>query len=46
VAITLISGTLATDPSCRRSLSSPDGKEIVFDRVHENSNTVLIDLPK
>jgi Tol biopolymer transport system component len=25
---------------------TPDGKEIVFDRLHENSNIVLIDLPK
>lgn len=25
---------------------TPDGKEIVFDRLRENSNIVLIDLPK
>ena len=24
---------------------SPDGKQILFDRYHENSNVVLIDLP-
>ena len=24
---------------------TPDGKQIVFDRVHENSDVVLIDLP-
>jgi len=25
---------------------TPDGKQIVFDRVRENSDVVLIDLPK
>jgi hypothetical protein len=25
---------------------TPDGKEIVFDRIRENSDIVLIDLPK
>jgi hypothetical protein len=25
---------------------SPDGKQIVFDRLRENSDIVLIDLPK
>jgi hypothetical protein len=25
---------------------TPDGKEIVFDRSKQNSNIVLIDLPK
>jgi len=25
---------------------SPDGKQIVFDRLQENSDIVLIDLPK
>jgi Tol biopolymer transport system component len=25
---------------------SPDGKQILFDRVHENSDIVLIDLPQ
>jgi hypothetical protein len=29
----------------RRSIS-PDGKQIVFDRLRQNSDIVLIDLPK
>jgi len=38
--------TQFSDPATMRTFDVPDGKRIVFDRVHENSNIQLIDLPK
>jgi Tol biopolymer transport system component len=36
-----------TDPAAMRTFDiTPDGKQIVFDRLRENSDVVLIDLPE
>jgi hypothetical protein len=39
--------TSFTDPAAMRTFDiTPDGKQIVFDRLRENSDVVLIDLPQ
>jgi hypothetical protein len=39
--------TQFTDAATMRTFDvTPDGKQIVFDRLHEKSDVVLIDLPR